>query len=42
MTLEVESWLNDRRIHLKSLHKYWTEKIKVDITAKDQATTRSK
>ena len=35
MTLEIESWLDDRRSHLKSLHKFWTEKIKADIAQKD-------
>ena len=38
VTLEVESWLNDRRIYLKGMHKFWTEKIKADLAAKDQAS----
>ena len=37
VTLEVESWLNDRRIYLKGMHKFWAEKSKADIAAKDQA-----
>ena len=36
VTLEIEGWLNDRRIKLKELHKFWSEKLRSDITLKDQ------
>ena len=35
VTVEIESWLDDRRSHLKELRKFWTEKAKNDIAAKD-------
>lgn len=33
--MEIESWLNERRSHLKELLQFWIEKSKVDITAKE-------
>lgn len=36
VTLELESWLNDRKIHLRELHRFWTEKLKTDVAQKEQ------
>ena len=36
VTLEIEGWLSDRRIKLKELHKFWSEKLRVDVAQKDQ------
>ena len=36
VTLEIEGWLDDRRITLKELHKFWSEKLRVDVAQKDQ------
>ena len=36
VTLEIEGWLNDRRIKLKELHKFWSEKLRLDVAQKDQ------
>ena len=35
VTCELESWLGDRRQHLKELHRHWTEKLKLDVSQKD-------
>ena len=36
VTLEIEGWLSDRRIKLKELHKFWSEKLRMDVAQKDQ------
>ena len=36
VTLEIEGWLSDRKIKLKDLHKFWSEKLRVDVAQKDQ------
>ena len=36
VTLEIEGWLSDRRIKLKELHKFWSEKLRLDVAQKDQ------
>lgn len=36
VTLEIEGWLSDRRIKLKDLHKFWSEKLRLDVAQKDQ------
>eukprot|EP00094_Tigriopus_californicus_P000071 TCALIF_00069-PA protein Name:"Similar to Iqcg IQ domain-containing protein G (Rattus norvegicus)" AED:0.23 eAED:0.23 QI:0/0.33/0/0.5/1/1/4/0/284 len=35
VTVEIESWLNERRSHLKELLQFWIEKSKVDIATKE-------
>lgn len=36
VTCEMESWLTDRRNHLLELHRHWAEKLKTDLSQKDQ------
>ena len=36
VTCEMESWLSDRRNHLMELHRHWAEKLKTDLSQKDQ------
>jgi hypothetical protein len=35
VTLELESWLNDRRSLLRAQHKQWTERLKSDLTQRE-------
>ncbi len=36
VTLELESWLQDRRSRLRSLHRHWAERLQQDVAAADR------
>ncbi len=33
----MESWLNDRRDHLRALHRHWNERLRSDLAQADSA-----
>jgi len=37
VTLEIESWLHERRAKLKTLHKHWSERLLSDVAVADKA-----